>query len=214
MGVLCGLGGCVHHCFGICAIDCIGSSGSASTSRRGGSVAHVGRRGNERAGVGFRLVGQEGGGGEGRRGGGRSRAGDSFLPQRGGVALSPIQSTRLSYFLRHSLMVGAGAVTAEVGRRGRVRGGCDGRGGPAPGEGGPFELRRGGGTSDRRPRAIPRQFSSRAGWFSSGRREMRRPGDAGDAAAEAAGYAALAAAVGEAAASVYVHQAMVRGSRQ
>ena len=60
MGVLYGLGGCVHHCFGICAIDCIGSSGSASTSRRGGGVAHVGRRGNERAGVGFRLLGGEG----------------------------------------------------------------------------------------------------------------------------------------------------------
>ena len=68
------------------------------------------------------------------------------MPQRGGVALSPIRSTRLSYFLRHSLMVGAGAVTAEVGRRGRVRGGRggDGRGGPAPGERGPFELWRGG----------------------------------------------------------------------
>ena len=165
MGVLYGLGGCVHHCFGVCAIDCIGSSGSASTSRRGGSVAHVGRRGNERAGVGFRLLGGEGGGGESQRGGGRSRAGDSFLPQLGGVALAPIQSTRLSHFLRHSLMVGAGAVTAEVGRRGRVRGGRggNGRGGPAPGEGGPFELRRGGGTSDRRPRAIPRQFPLRTG---------------------------------------------------
>ena len=160
MGVLCGLGGCVHHCFGICAIDCIGSSGSASTSRRGGSVAHVGRRGNERAGVGFRLVGQEGGGGEGRRGGGRSRAGDSFLPQLGGVALAPIQSTRLSHFLRHSLMVGAGAVTAEVGRRGRVRGGRggNGRGGPAPGEGGPFELRRGGGSQIALPGRSPADF--------------------------------------------------------